>query len=865
MLNQLIYTRCFPHRDLKNQGQVNRSGGFGIFSLSRELFADGEAPSPDLLQRVLAVRSGSRESSEAGVFSVYEYTRLSENTYALSREETRTRFAEGSTGQRSGGFIKQCFTGEFAGRPCAWFGADEWDAYKRPESDYYLEQDEDQDQEPEWLPQADDEPMGGYLDLVHVKSFVRDGRTEAVKAALWFLLHEYDKPEEERKVLLIRDTPENVELWVAAIEYALPEALAGTVTFVTNRSNLMAQINSELFYYVDDTGRFSPVGNSGGALKRRPYCMITGFHPQDEFCGALALTSTDRYGLIDGVGKAACFQPQDTIKEPFYTAAVSYGKKIKEFYTDVFPSLNIPQAGTLLERAYNAWDYLFSEEPSRGERTYYTFCSAVEALREAGLSAGEPSSPARELSGKLLEECIHVYPRFMEEDEDGGYALLALMWEMARELNCPERVSICLAERLSRECENLVLGGARLGKTWAALKNSSLTDMVMPALVELFDDERIVGYTPLLEDTPPATAAMVLDLFFTMEEAEPRGLRQIGDSDEKYRFVCLALAALQKDRQELEKALVRLQTSPKLFYAVISSVSEYLEKTDARGRAKGEYPDRASDWWDAVLELYDGNIGTLCETLYQQRDQLSGDVEDVFFRRLDALLNPWHCAESRKGVRNVLSETYAKMKRWASACGRTSVSVSFYEFRDGLRRAQSAAEALSLADAFAGKCFHTDHLFVGSAYFQALAAAAARFGSEDLHFTMACLFAMPDARMLTAYIDAYVSEALSLAKGHRLAAQVVSLAGASLYMRSVPGRSAEFTQDARHMLEQALRRYLPQYYTPKLAGKVLAEENCTGELQQKLMALLKEAGQSYQPSVPERIAGKVLGWRNRKN
>ena len=39
MLDQLIYTRCFPHRDLKLRGQVVRSDGFGVFSASAGLLA----------------------------------------------------------------------------------------------------------------------------------------------------------------------------------------------------------------------------------------------------------------------------------------------------------------------------------------------------------------------------------------------------------------------------------------------------------------------------------------------------------------------------------------------------------------------------------------------------------------------------------------------------------------------------------------------------------------------------------------------------------------------------------------------------------------------------------------------------------
>ena len=30
MLDQLIYTRCSPHRDLKNNGQVVRGDGFSV-------------------------------------------------------------------------------------------------------------------------------------------------------------------------------------------------------------------------------------------------------------------------------------------------------------------------------------------------------------------------------------------------------------------------------------------------------------------------------------------------------------------------------------------------------------------------------------------------------------------------------------------------------------------------------------------------------------------------------------------------------------------------------------------------------------------------------------------------------------------
>ena len=38
MLDQVIYTRCMPHRDLLKKGEISRSDGFGVFSVSQSIF-----------------------------------------------------------------------------------------------------------------------------------------------------------------------------------------------------------------------------------------------------------------------------------------------------------------------------------------------------------------------------------------------------------------------------------------------------------------------------------------------------------------------------------------------------------------------------------------------------------------------------------------------------------------------------------------------------------------------------------------------------------------------------------------------------------------------------------------------------------
>ena len=94
MLNQLIYTRCMPHRELKNKGQVVRADGFGVFSMSQELITNPPVPNYDFLQTRLAVQNGAKETSATGLFNSYDYTAISSNVDALSFEFARPHCKE---------------------------------------------------------------------------------------------------------------------------------------------------------------------------------------------------------------------------------------------------------------------------------------------------------------------------------------------------------------------------------------------------------------------------------------------------------------------------------------------------------------------------------------------------------------------------------------------------------------------------------------------------------------------------------------------------------------------------------------------------------------------------------------------------
>lgn len=152
MLNQLIYTRCMPHRELKNKGQVVRTDGFGVFSMSQELVTNPPVSNYDFLQTRLAVQNGAKETSFIGLFNSYEYTALSSDVYAMSFEVARPHCREprkNGQGHRTGTYIKQCFVGKPGDYPFKWFGATAWNAHLKSENDYYL--DENPSAEPAWL------------------------------------------------------------------------------------------------------------------------------------------------------------------------------------------------------------------------------------------------------------------------------------------------------------------------------------------------------------------------------------------------------------------------------------------------------------------------------------------------------------------------------------------------------------------------------------------------------------------------------------------------------------------------------------------------------------------------------------------
>lgn len=907
MLNQIIYTRCSPHRDLRNQGQVVRGDGFGVFSMSQELFADPRLDSFDFLQARLAVQNGAKETSPTGLFNSYEYTAIAPEVYAYSYEVARPLCKtprKNGQGHRTGTYIKQCLVGEIRGYPCEWFGASVWNACKKSENDYYL--DGDPAAAPPLLPCVSDMAENGYIHRALIQKFVSDGRASAVKAAIWFLLHEFDKPENERKVLLIKDVPENVERWIAAIEYGFSSEMARKITFTTNRSKLGTQTDSALFYYTDEAGRFQPMMNRSMPQTRHPYCMIVGYHPKDNFCAALKPMAASNFVLLDGMAKTIDVRPDGSIRMPYYDAVVSYGSDIQDFCSQVLPCIPAADLTGCLPELFDAYKYLLDADHRADTWKYTGTVDAFRTLLKFGLL-----TKAR-YHEYLLDECLSVYPHFANEDESCQYQLLRILWNIARTRGREREITGCIADRLVVELESLPGNGAALTKTWNAVKAADIMPIVRPALKELLNDVELMNYASQFQRSDVGAIGTVSDMFFCMLDAERVGVRAIEESKEKFNFTCMAMIGMLDDPKRLSEVLKRLAGARALFDRLTLAVAEYLERS---------MPDKTELWWDMVIEASGGNVIELCRNLSRSRsatidfierllanwiyrtgkcdrDTLTAFVSStdrmgckkqtgrIFFDTWIKAASPNEFAHIIHGIKRcalqpsveqelfrtmdaslpfeesgVNPAVYQEIEQWAGGMGMESRSAAFFEFGRSFEKEKNPERAIELANSFADKRYTISDRFAQSGYFKSLASKAADLCSPRLHLVMLCLYNIPDPARQERFVDAYVLELLACTKSRHLADELISICEASISRDMVPGRDIRYVRDIQGMLEAALCKRLVQYYKPNLIEQVARSQRCRPEVKERLISMLRDAGQKAAPRGIGGIINNLFGRR----
>ena len=906
MLNQLIYTRCMPHRELKNKGQVVRADGFGVFSMSQELVTNPPVSNYDFLQTRLAVQNGAKETSVTGLFNSYEYIAISSKVYAMSFEVARPHCKEprkNGQGHRTGTYIKQCLVGVPGDYPFKWFGASVWDAHLKSENAYYL--DENPSAEPAWLSTVQDMPNGSYITVERIKQFVNAGRVEAVKAGIWFLVHEYAKPENERKVLLIKDIPENVELWIAAIEYAFSAEMAQKITFSTNKTKLGTQIDNILFFYTDESGKFYPMRNNSITQTRHPYNMIVGYHPKDNFCASVKQMPTSNFVMIDGTTNTASFATDESIRSAYYTATVQYDADIIDFTSVILPSLPVDTITDKIPELYDAYKYLLDSNHRVEKWTYRETIAELQSITQYGI----PKNDA--LNMYILDEGMRGYHRFAAEDERNNFKLLKVLWNIARLVKRTGEVTGCLADQLSTGMMNLKASGNALSGTWSAIKAGGVQSIVRPALQDLFNDGDLTSYSSQFEGALSSSVSTILDMYYDMLSLESNGIKSILESNEKYQFVCRGLATLIDDRSALRAALNGISSSDDVVNAVALSVSQYFEQYK---------PAKTEMWWDSIIDLSGGNVMELCKTLCKSSktniDMIehllanavikAGRCERDFYRafedsikqlgkskntgvsffgacikveessRFDSLIRSirgnrlalsaekelFHLVDKAipyESTSGMISYTFREMKEWANEIGETSISVSFYDLRKNMERERKPEKVVPIMHEFAGLKLEMPSGFLRSHYFANLVRVAADFCDSEVHMAFLHLFNIADVRMKQDYINAYVDEVLSGSKGKQLVYSMISLWEAFCYEYKIPGKKAAQVKETMDMLKACFTKALPDYYKSNLADQVSKANYGEPQVKKILINMLQDASKKAPKSGLGGILGGIFG------
>ena len=889
MLNQLVYTRCFPHRDLKNQGQVVRSEGFGVFSMSPQLFDQLSQDGFDYLQDRLAIKNGSNETSPIGLFHSYEYNRLDENTYAFSFEYARPHCkiprSNGKT-HRSGTYIKQYFIGQIEGYPCQWFGSEAWNAYLKSENDYYL--DDSPEAVPDDLPQVPSKPIGGTVTMPKVAAFVQDGRKEAVKAAIWFLVQEYGKPEEQRKVLLIKDTPENVELWIAAIEYAFSARMAQNVNFATNRSKLGMQTESSLFYYTDASGKFSSMSSRNPAQKRHPYCMIVGYHPKDSYCVSVKPMPASNFVLLDGVNKQVSFSTDSTIHHPYYQAAVEYGEDIQDFCGYVLPSLPLTEVTPLLPQLYEAFQYLLDSNHKADTWEYSRTVFHINALGQFGEIRNDV------LNGYLLDQALSVYGKMAQQDQQNHLSLLQILWKLSLRLHREKEIIDIVTDQLRDLFGTLPASAERLSHLWNMLKASGMDGLVDTALAPLFHDADLAVYTKKLESVGPEAADVMLEMFLYTLQKNKMDLSAIVQNSTQYSFVCRSMVVLIKDRKRLQKHLASIGSNSQLFNSICISVADFLTKKNVCDAAK---------WWDVVMAVNGSDVGAFCrdlcrcgkvdiqlvEQLLTSRMSAIGKCDGMlyqafreaihtmgagrdtgvqFYRKWIELSQPEDAELIQKAVHNTRMskesektiflaldqklpydkaarlnpKIYGEMDAWAKSLGTNSRCSMLYRFQRTVEHKNNASDIIAAASELLEAHVEVNSSFCQQDYFQDLVGKLADFGDDsELHLTMLCLFEGTGQNFQYNYADSYFSAILDRSKGKRLAEHLMAICESTTCKFTIPGRDNSQVKKVQEIADSVLKDMLVHFYKPGPVDQVLHLNQYDDAVKRKMASMLEEA------------------------
>ncbi len=461
MFQQVVYTRCKPRRELLDvttdklsDGKVVNEEGYAIHNFSEGTLDEKKVFDPLFLENLMKKKNAAKEmgSNATGVFSSYEYFYNTQGDSFIGQEYLRPYNATDvrANGQkhRPGNYIKQYLIGNYTDYPCVLFGSSVWDAHNQTENYYY----HDNDEPLEYLPEVDLGGVEALLTRERVKQFIKDGREECVKNFVAVVISEMSKNINDRNFIVIKDEPQNVELWIAAIEYSLPIYLAKQISFSTNvvASQNLSMDNT---YYVDAKGKYIK-GNQKdakeGGGKKAYFSMIVGVHPTAQ--GSSSITSgmnNVSFIFLDGISKTIENKNSVSTDKQYFDAVAAMDEDISDFdgLLAELAELSFSGASSDLYELFDAYKYLL-DSASDVQNWEYS-----KVKRYLSIFKKYESAPFK-WSQYLAEKVYNVYQKYFEQDYKEGFALLKQIIAMDHQVRLKNSIELYLIDKYIYEIKS---------------------------------------------------------------------------------------------------------------------------------------------------------------------------------------------------------------------------------------------------------------------------------------------------------------------------------------------------------------------------------------------------------------------------
>lgn len=467
MYSELIYTRCRQGIDILKGGRPILSDGFKVYSCSEDIIGGDIADLPLLFNMAQCKHTYSDPNFMDDVY-VYAAPDKGRNILVNFHPIPFDKDAKGDYSHRPGNFINQAFVGCFENfYPFELFRSEAvWDAQIRGEAFYY-------ENEPQPLAcRSELDSAAGSILADDIERFVSDGRRDAVKAAVAFIIEQYGLPPENRKYLVIRDESSSyLELWIAAIESAFSPRMASGLPFATRMDKF---VNANR-YTVNQNGLYQVQMNlQDPKQKLRLRAMIVGVDERDRTNASTVRPLPNApYVILDGKSRIIDYIADTS--SAYYSLATSYNERHIGFCRDFLQMLDIRQPTVdilKLHDAYTVLDSSFSNSPARKIAVSLAVLEAQRML---------PCAYLNRLYGVVKE----ALPRYLKEDLLSAFTILKWLQKaapMAGDAQASEEFDSIVSKAFA-DCVYMEPHGKGTTEFWSSIRNSGFAGVAADYLV----------------------------------------------------------------------------------------------------------------------------------------------------------------------------------------------------------------------------------------------------------------------------------------------------------------------------------------------------------------------------------------------